>query len=80
MWVLCHMLINDLTKSYLAELDARAAQGDTRARDYGDVCRLEFEHRLEGCVLALAKRDKAEGRTEWVTPFLVAAPRQGSLF
>jgi hypothetical protein len=55
----------------------RAAQGDTRARDYGDVCRLEFEQHLERCVLVLAKRDKNEGRAEWVVP---EEPRQWTLF
>jgi hypothetical protein len=70
-------MLSSLTKSYLVELDARAAAGDKRARDYGDVCRLEFTQRLEGCILALAKRDKDEGRSEWAEP---AVPRQGRLF
>jgi hypothetical protein len=73
-------LLSDLTKSYLAELDARAAAGDTRARDYADVCRLEFEQRIEGCILALVKRDKEEGRKEWTMPVAPVVPRQGRLF
>jgi hypothetical protein len=56
-------VLSELAQSYLAELDARAAQGDTRARDYGDVCRLEFEARLEGCILALAKRTTRREKT-----------------
>jgi hypothetical protein len=73
-------MLSDLTQSYLAELDARAAAGDTRARDYGDVCRLEFEQHLERCVIALAKRDREEGRAEWTMLAAPVATRQGRLF